>query len=248
MTQPDSASRGRILIADDEPLVLRSLAGALKAQGFDCAAVSSGDEVLARLREQQFDALISDLLMPGNSGLSLFENVPQLAAGLPIVLITGQPSVETASQSLRLPIVAYLTKPIDFGELVHILDEAIFKFRAHLAMQAQRRHLTEWERGLDTILTQYRAGGAQNDGNITHYLQFSLRQVILALSQLEQTAEALVGNQYAAQQLQQLDREAALRHTVDVLRRTKQNFKSKELGELRKELERLLGPAALTPD
>lgn len=246
MTQSAPASRGRILIADDEPLVLRALAGALKAQGFECVAVASGEEVLAQLRAQQFEALVSDLLMPGNQGLSLFENVPQLAAGLPIVLITGQPTIETAAQSLRLPIVAYLTKPIEIEELVGLLDEAIFKFRAHLAMQAQRSLLSDWEKGLESILTQYRTSGPQGDGNITHYLQFTLRQVILALSQLEQTAQAIAGNQYMRNQLQQLDREAALRHTVDVLRRTKQNFKSKELAELRKELERLLGPATPT--
>lgn len=240
MNNPSANHRGHILIADDEALVRDSVASLLRSRGFTCTCVASGDEVLELLGSQEFDALISDLQMPGNCGLSLFERIAQLAAGLPVILLTGKPTIETAARSLRLPVVAYLTKPPDFEELIRILDESILELRAFRAMQAGRRHLLDWERELQLVLQQQRTAGSLPEGPMTHYLRLTLRHVILVLSELEQATRALEGGSGDHQTLQLLDREAALRRAVDVLRRTKQNFKSKELGELRQELERLL--------
>lgn len=240
MNTPVTGNRGHILIADDEAIVRDSVSSRLHTHGFVCTCVASGTEVLERLRESEFDALISDLRMPGNDGLSLFETVPQLVAGLPIVLLTGNPTVATAAGSLRLPVVAYLTKPPDYGELVNILDAAILKHRAFRAMVVGRRHLLDWERELEAVLEQYRTPGPQPDGPMSHYLRLTLRHVILVLSELEQAARAVEHGPGEAQAMQLLDREVALRRAVDVLRRTKQSFKSKELADLRKELERLL--------
>ncbi len=240
MTTPASATRGRILIADDEASVRQTVSELLHSHGFACTCVASGDEVLHHLRQNEFDALISDLHMPGNDGLSLIETVPQLAAGLPIVLLTGKPTIETAARSLRLPVVAYLTKPPDFAELVSILDEAIVKHHAFRAMQAGRRHLLDWERELESVLQQYRTPGPQPEGPMGHYLRLTLRHIILVLSELEQAARSIEHHSGDTQTMQLLDREVALRRAVDVLRRTKQSFKSKELADLRRDLERLL--------
>jgi YesN/AraC family two-component response regulator len=240
MNKTAPGTRGRLLIADDEAIVRSSLSRVLTSFGYTCTCVASGHEALEQLRQQEFDTLISDLRMPGNEGLSMLESVPQLADSLPIVVLTGQPTVETAARSLRLPVVGYLTKPPDFDELTHILDEAILKLRARRAMQAGRRHLLDWERELDSILQQYRNAGPSADGSMSHYLQLSLRHVILVLSELEQAARALESTNGEVRTQQLLDREVALRRAVDVLRRTKQSFKSKELAELREELEHLL--------
>lgn len=240
MNIPAPADRGRILIADDEASVRQTVSELLHTHGFACTCVASGDEVLAQLRQREFDALISDIRMPGNDGLALIENLPPAAAGLPVVLLTGNPTVETAVRSLRLPVVAYLTKPPNYTELVAILDEAILKHRAFRAMLAGRRHLQDWELELEAVLRQYRTPGPQPDGPMSHYLRLTLRHVILVLSELEQAARSIEHGPGENQTQQLLDREVALRKAVDVLRRTKQNFKSKELAELRKELERLL--------
>lgn len=236
MTTP--ASRGRILFADDEPDVRSALSKLLHVHGFVCTSVASGGEALDQLRHEEFDALISDIRMPGNDDLSLIESIPQIVAGLPVVLLTGAPTVETAARSLRLPVVAYLTKPADFNDLVRILDEAILKYRAFRAMSAEQRHLKDWERELEAIIEQCHTPGVQPNGSMSHYLELTLRHVIRVLVELEQTARATEKSSDHAAQL--FDREIALRRTVDVLRRTKQSFKSKELAELRKELELLL--------
>jgi len=237
MTNP--ATRGHILFADDEPDVRSTITRLLQSKGFACTSVASGSEVLEQLRTREFDALISDIRMPGNDGLSLIESVPQLVAGLPVVLLTGAPTVETAARSLRLPVVAYLTKPADFNELIRILDEAILKHRAFRALRAEQRHLKDWENELDAILQQHRTSGPRPEGTMIHYLELTLRHIIHILAELEQTARS-IEHSTANSQTALFDREIALRRTVDVLRRTKQSFKSKELAELRKDLEQLL--------
>ncbi len=242
MNPNSPAVRGRILIADDESVVLDALSGILTSRGFDCTCVPSGTEVVARLKAAEYDVLISDLQMPGNDGVSLIEEIPTLVAGLPVIVLTGNPTVETAARSIRLPVVAYLTKPPDFAELTKILDEAVLGYRTLRALQTSRRQLHEWETELDRLLQQYRLQTRPPAGSMGTYLRVTLQHVIVVLSELERATHTLESSVATAHSLQELDREIALRHTVDVLRRTKQNFKSKELAELRKELERLISP------
>jgi hypothetical protein len=143
---------------------------------------------------------------------------------------------------VRLAVTAYLTKPPDLPELSHILDQAIASYRGFRAMQAGRVRLRAWEKELDGVEQLLRrAPLTQTGGPMGSYLRLTLRQVMLMLADLEQATKVLEqqGPTLAAT-LTQIDHAAALRHTVDVLERTKQNFKSKDLADLRKQLEALL--------
>lgn len=242
MNQNPPANRGRILIADDEPIVRDALSGFLLSRGFTCTCAASGTEVVNRLRDEEFDTLITDLLMPGNDGTSLIEEMPQLAPGLPVIVLTGKPSVETAAKSIRLPVVAYLTKPPEFDELIQILDEAVLGHQTYRTMRAGQQHLQNWGQELDRLVKQCRAHPSHPGSPLGSYLRITLRNVILLLSELEQTTRSLELGNEEDRNTQLLDRDAALRRTVDVLRRTKQSFKSKELADLRRELERLIAP------
>ena len=240
MNTSNPGTRGHILIADDEPMVRASLSGILRSSGFTCVCVAHGDEVLGHLRCLEFDAFISDLHMPGNDGLSLIKSVSLHIPGLPILLLTGNPTVETAARSVRLPVAAYLMKPPDLDELNEVLDKAIAEYRTLRTMQAGRRRLNDWEEELERILVQHRVPDTLPGGSMGNYLRLTLRHVILVLSDLENAIRQLEQQPGTSQALQNLDRDAALRRAVEVLRRTKQSFKSRELAELRKELEQLL--------
>ena len=124
---PDSApvSRGLILFADDERIVRDGLGGLLERQGFHCLGAATAEEAAEMLRATEFDVMISDIHMPGNAGLELIATVPQIDAGLPVILLTGRPTVATAARSVRLAVAAYLTKPPDTVELCQILDDVI---------------------------------------------------------------------------------------------------------------------------
>lgn len=240
MSSVESPPRGRLLFADDDPQVRDGIAELLRRRGFVCSCAMNGAEAIALLQQQEFDALIADIHMPGNAGLELTAAVPQIAAGLPVILLTGRPTVETAAKSVRLSVTAYLTKPPDLAELSSILDQAIANYRAFRTMRAGRERLRDWEQELEGIERSIRqAPHDEAGGPMASYLRLTLRQVMLMLADLEHASAALE-QPGAATSLDQVDHVAALRRTVEVLERTKQNFKSKDLADLRKQLEQLL--------
>jgi DNA-binding response OmpR family regulator len=233
-----ASNRGTVLVADDEEIIRNGLAELLTRDGFTCVAVSSGREALEHLRDQSVDALVSDIHMEGNSRLEMIGEARVLRPALPVVLLTGKPTVETAARSVRIPVTAYLTKPLNFEELVAILDAAIGDYRSWRALQTGRTRLREWEKEIARIEADLRAerSGAAT-GSMGSYLRLTLHQVILMLSDLE---GAVTTMERTGTDEGRGAYEAELRHTVDVLERTRRNFKSKELAELRKRIEALL--------
>ena len=96
-------SRGRILIADDEPTFLSSTAELLRREGYTVETVEDAPAALAAISGAPFDLLITDLEMPGNADLDLVQQVAHLSGGLPIIIITGFPSVRSAVACIELP-------------------------------------------------------------------------------------------------------------------------------------------------
>ena len=103
---PDSC--GRVLFADDDRAAREGLAEMLRRLGYTCECAATAAEALEKLRVAPCEALISDIHMPGNTALELVEAAVQAVPGLPVILLTGRPSVETAARSVRLPVTAYL--------------------------------------------------------------------------------------------------------------------------------------------
>ncbi len=238
MENPSSESRGRVLFADDDRAAREGLAEMLRRLGYSCETAPNATEALQQLRTASFEALISDIHMPGNLSLELVEAAVQAVPGLPVILLTGRPSVDTAARSVRLPVTAYLTKPPEIAELAKVLDQAIADFRDYRLIQDGRQRLRDWERELERIELASRHAPAGGDGAMENFIRVSLRQAILVLSDLERATLAL--DRRANDRLREVDHVAALRHTVEVLERTRQNFKSKDLADLRRQLERLL--------
>lgn len=242
-----SDSRARVLFADDDDAAREGMTVLLRRLGYDCECAATADEAIVKLGGASFDVLVSDIHMPGNTSLELVQTVAQSNPGLPVILLTGRPSVETAARSVRLPVAAYLTKPPDTAELKRVIDEAVADYRDLRLIRGGRDRLLEWEKELARVeqlageVPGQSAGAAMQD-----YLRVSLRQIILQLADLERATHVL--DRRAKDRLRQVDHVAALQHTVEVLERTRQNFKSKDLADLRRQLEWLLaqktGPAS----
>lgn len=238
-------SRGRILLADDEPTFLNSTADLLRQEGYECDTVSDGPSALVLVAERQYDLLITDLEMPGNADLGLVRQIANSHGGLPVLVITGVPSVRTAIACVELPVAAYLVKPVSFADLLPRVQAAVARFRSWQAMQSAEQRLNQWRKDFEQLASR-RGDTASPAVAIDVFLSLTLRNVMGSLTDLEQLGRALAGQPVGQHPCQLLNcprgaqLQEAVRETIRVLEETKNAFKSKALGELRVRLELLL--------
>lgn len=115
----------RILVVDDD-VGQRSLLGSfLESQGFTIVTAESGEEAIEKLAGEDFHLLISDVRMPGMSGLELFKTVRETSATLPVLLVTAYADVRDAVAAVRDGVANYLEKPIDLDELLATVNQFI---------------------------------------------------------------------------------------------------------------------------
>lgn len=124
-----------ILAVDDDPDMLRLLGSALGRAGYRTHDAQSGIEALAILQKERVDAVITDLAMPGMSGLEFVRHVRDRDPELPILVITGAPAIDSAIESIDVGVFRYLTKPITPAEIVRATSDAV---HARALAQARR--------------------------------------------------------------------------------------------------------------
>jgi two-component system response regulator HydG len=121
----DKTRPARILIADDEPLYVRTTAALLKKAGFDCLTAPDGASALKVLATEKVNLVLSDLNMPGNLKLELLREGREHWPQVPVIVITGAPSLPTAMESVRLGIADYLLKPVKYEDLISAIRKAL---------------------------------------------------------------------------------------------------------------------------
>lgn len=133
-----TADAPRVLIVDDDEQVLRLHAGVLSKGGFHVEAAANGEAAMVALQRTPFDVILSDIDMPGMSGIRLLERVRSFDVDVPVILITGAPSLETAVQALERGALRYLAKPTDVSTLLKVAHDAV---RLHRIARAKRQAL-----------------------------------------------------------------------------------------------------------
>ena len=237
----------RLLIADDEETFLLSTADWLQREGFkvDCARDSASAARL--LHDKVYDLLILDVNMPGNSQLEFVHLLGTTGASVPIILVTGYPSVGTAVAAVGLSVLAYLIKPFDLQTLLDHVRAAMTRSSLLTTVHQALVRLRNWETDLVAVEEALKATPAVNTTSAKEtFVLLSIQNVVgvlnelkrlidtQALSQRENDAYELLGCPPPMQTME------ILRHTVDVLEKTKGSFKSKELRDLRLHVETFL--------
>ncbi|MFO0694335.1 MAG: sigma-54 dependent transcriptional regulator [Polyangiales bacterium] len=115
----------QILVADDEPNLLRVISAQLQRDGYDVFAVSDGAEALTALEENHIDLVITDLRMPKVDGLEILKHVQISCPHVPVILITAHGTVDTAVEALKRGAFDYVTKPFDREEMRAVVAKAI---------------------------------------------------------------------------------------------------------------------------
>ena len=119
------AEMPRLLIVDDDPGQRSLLNSFLRSQGFETALADSGERALEMLRSGKFAMMISDVRMPGLSGLETLRRARQEHATLPVLLVTAFTDIRDAVAAMRDGAVNYLPKPIDLDELLNSVRQAV---------------------------------------------------------------------------------------------------------------------------
>ncbi len=115
----------KVLIIDDEEIVHASVGRILSRAGFGAEAVFTAREGLDRLEQAAFSLVITDLMMPLMNGIELLQAMREREVKVPVIMITGYPTISTALQAMRLGAMDYLAKPFTRKELLSPVQRAL---------------------------------------------------------------------------------------------------------------------------
>jgi EAL domain-containing protein (putative c-di-GMP-specific phosphodiesterase class I)/CheY-like chemotaxis protein len=128
-----------ILVADDDRVLLRAYARVLSTNGYRVETVADGQSALEAFQKRRFDLILSDIDMPGLSGIELLEAVRAHDLDVPVVLVTGTPEVDSTIRAIEHGALRYLVKPVETAALVKVAGDAV---RLHRIAKAKRQALT----------------------------------------------------------------------------------------------------------
>jgi DNA-binding response OmpR family regulator len=235
--------RGSILLVDDEETFRESTCRLLRREGFDCHYACDGDDAVRALQERRFDVMVADIRMPNNPDLRVVRAARERDDQIAVILVTGYPSTETAIRAIELSVAAYVTKPLDFDVLLGRINETIKCSGNQLAMAAIQGRLQTCLAELERMRSKApRVAGHDESVSIG-----TVRTLAACLSELLQlgTRSGMDWGSYNLCELldcaQRPVHRQAVVDAIEVLKRTKDTFKSKALADLRTKLEGYLG-------
>ena len=134
---------GKIMVVDDEPNMLKLFKKILGKEGFLISTAGSGAEALNLLKQESYDLIISDLLMPKVSGIDLMKEVKALHPDTPFVVITAHGSIGSAVDAMKAGAFDYLTKPFRKDDILLVINKTLQYSRLHHEVRRLRLELKE---------------------------------------------------------------------------------------------------------
>ena len=134
--------QSRILIVDDEPEITAILSDLFDGK-YDCTTAGSAEEALGRLAGNNYELVVSDITMPGMSGLDMIPHVKTSSPNTVVVMISGMQTVESAIEALRLGAFDYVMKPFDLRQVEAVVTRALEHQDLIVAKQRYEDHLEE---------------------------------------------------------------------------------------------------------
>jgi len=142
-------SRGKTLLVDDDPDLLRLMSIRMKAAGFDVSAVESAEKALAQLQVVRPDVVITDLRMDGMDGLQLFRTIHDINPTIPVIILTAHGTIPEAVEATKKGVFSFLSKPFDGKELIEQVDKAL-QMSGGPKEQPLTEDNAEWRSGIIT--------------------------------------------------------------------------------------------------
>lgn len=120
-------TKQRVLMVDDEMIILKTLAVKLSDEGFDVNTADCGEKAITMLKENEFDLVITDLMMEGMDGFKVLKQAKKVSQTIAVIILTGYGDMTSAIDALRLGADDYLLKPCDINELLFRIDKCLEK-------------------------------------------------------------------------------------------------------------------------
>jgi DNA-binding response OmpR family regulator len=127
----------KVLLVDDEQDFLETLSSRLEMRGLKVSAVTSGEQAITEAKQQDYDAIVVDLAMPGIDGLETLKRIKADNPNAEIIMLTGQASVQSGVEAMKLGAGDFLQKPVELSELMAKIGEAKSKKMLVLQKQSQ---------------------------------------------------------------------------------------------------------------
>ncbi|NQT92893.1 MAG: response regulator [Lentisphaerae bacterium] len=124
MNTPGQIPASSVLIVDDEKSIRLSLREFLVADGYKVEVAADAQEALRLLDEQAFDVVVSDIVLPGINGIELLKTIRAAAPFAQVIMVTGDPTVDTAAEALRAGAFDYLSKPVGKSAILRAVGNA----------------------------------------------------------------------------------------------------------------------------
>jgi len=129
--------QAKVLLVDDEEEFCKMLSERLETRGLKVNAVLSGEDAVSRVEDQNFDAIIVDLAMPGIDGLETLRLIKEKRPDLEILMLTGHGTIKTSIEAMKLGAEDFLEKPVDMKVLLEKISEAKHKRMLVLEKKSQ---------------------------------------------------------------------------------------------------------------
>lgn len=134
---------GKVLLVDDEPRLSESLRALLNLRGYDQHICTSGAEAILILSQEHFDVILMDIMLQDMSGLDVIEQAQKLGVHSPIIVVSGDDSINSAIKALRCGVFDFVRKPYEPEQLLKTVENALYKVRlekANRIIQSQLEH------------------------------------------------------------------------------------------------------------
>ncbi len=181
----------RVLVVDDDEPHAEAVAESLERVGYECAVATSGREGLRLIEEQDFDIVITDLIMDGVGGLEVLAKAKHELPDAEVVILTGHGTIKTAVTAMQAGATTYLTKPLDIGELRTVVDKASQSQRLARSNLELQRQLNE----------RFGFEGVVGNSPSMHTVVAKLRQIAPTSATVLITGESGTGKELVAKAL-----------------------------------------------
>ncbi|MGH7411208.1 MAG: sigma-54-dependent transcriptional regulator [Candidatus Methylomirabilis sp.] len=164
-------AHGDILVVDDEQKVLKSIVDILRDEGYRVTGVGDGHEALRAIQKSPPDLVVLDIWMPGIDGLETLEAIKRLHGELPVIMISGHGTIETAVKATKLGAYDYLEKPLDLDKVQltvrHALDQRRLEWENRALRETlDRRYEIVGESKAITMLREQILSAAPSNGRV----------------------------------------------------------------------------------